>query len=470
MSSEPDDLRQQLVALNERVAKLEARLAETPPAAAGKLAVPVPNSGRSLESRIGSQLFNRIGIVAMLIGVAWFLKFAIDNHWIGPPARVLIGLIAGAGLITWSERFRSRGFSGFSLSLKAIGTGVLYLSLWAAFALFHLIPGEVAFVAMVLVTAWNAWMCWTQNSEALAFYAAVGGFITPVLLSNGESHELALFGYLLILDLAVLALVALRPWSRLLLAVFAGTVFYVATWSIRYYSSAQFSSTATCLSIFFLLFAAAPRVSRMGAQPQAAMLVALTLANATLGFFGFYLLLDDPGGAATQAGVAVAFAAFYLLLRSLPTRFALSSASQVHDGFRKSHDEFRKSLDLAIAIAYFGFALARAIHVYWWQTRYNGDRSLLHDYRIYAQFTYSASFMVFGALLLLLGFARSSAFLRWQALCILAITIGKVFLVDMSQLSQGYRILSFLGLGALLLTVSFVYQKDWLSLRRQSAR
>src|SRR5580698_3696000 len=143
MSSEPDDLRQQLAALNERVARLEARLAETPPAAVAKpFASPVPNSGRSLESRIGSQLFNRIGIVAMLIGVAWFLKFAIDNHWIGPPARVLIGLIAGAGLIAWSERFRTRGFSGFSLSLKAIGTGVLYLSLWAAFALFHLIPGE----------------------------------------------------------------------------------------------------------------------------------------------------------------------------------------------------------------------------------------------------------------------------------------------------------------------------------------
>jgi uncharacterized membrane protein len=63
------------------------------------------------------------------------------------------------------------------------------------------------------------------------------------------------------------------------------------------------------------------------------------------------------------------------------------------------------------------------------------------------------------------GFWRRSAFLRWQALVLLAITIGKVFLWDMNQLSQGYRILSFLGLGALLLAVSFVYQRDWLNLR-----
>jgi uncharacterized membrane protein len=68
-------------------------------------------------------------------------------------------------------------------------------------------------------------------------------------------------------------------------------------------------------------------------------------------------------------------------------------------------------------------------------------------------------------LLLAVGFWRRSAFLRWQALVLLAITIGKVFLWDMDQLSQGYRILSFLGLGALLLAVSFVYQRDWLNLR-----
>ena len=84
---------------------------------------------------------------------------------------------------------------------------------------------------------------------------------------------------------------------------------------------------------------------------------------------------------------------------------------------------------------------------------------------MYAQFTYSAWFMVFGAMLLATGFWRRSAFLRWQALVLLAVTIAKVFLADMSALSEGYRILSFLGLGALLLAVSFVYQRDWLNLR-----
>ena len=44
----------------------------------------VPPEKPSLESRIGSQLFNRVGIVALLVGMAWFLKYAIDQQWLGP--------------------------------------------------------------------------------------------------------------------------------------------------------------------------------------------------------------------------------------------------------------------------------------------------------------------------------------------------------------------------------------------------
>src|SRR4029077_12186953 len=57
-----------------------------------------------LESRIGSHWLNRIGITALLIGISYFLKFAFDNNWIGPAGRVTIGLIAGIGIVIWSER------------------------------------------------------------------------------------------------------------------------------------------------------------------------------------------------------------------------------------------------------------------------------------------------------------------------------------------------------------------------------
>jgi uncharacterized membrane protein len=65
---------------------------------------------------------------------------------------------------------------------------------------------------------------------------------------------------------------------------------------------------------------------------------------------------------------------------------------------------------------------------------------------------------------MIVGFWRRSAFVRWQALVLIAFTVGKVFLYDVSELDRGYRIVSFIVLGALLLAISFVYQRDWLML------
>jgi uncharacterized membrane protein len=81
----------------------------------------------------------------------------------------------------------------------------------------------------------------------------------------------------------------------------------------------------------------------------------------------------------------------------------------------------------------------------------------------------SGFLMLYGAVLLAIGFWRRSGFLRWQALALLVFTILKAFVYDMRNLSQGYRVVSLLGLGALLLAVSFAYQKDWLNLKGAGA-
>jgi uncharacterized membrane protein len=81
----------------------------------------------------------------------------------------------------------------------------------------------------------------------------------------------------------------------------------------------------------------------------------------------------------------------------------------------------------------------------------------------------SAFLMVYGGVLLAVGFLRRAAFVRWQALILIVFTIAKTFLYDMRNLSQGYRVVSFLCLGALLMAISFAYQKDWLALRDPAA-
>ena len=534
-------------------------------------------AAQSLESKIGSQWFNRIGILAILIAVAWFLKMAFDNHWIGPLGRVFIGLVAGAAIIAWSELFHKKGFTAFAYSLKAVGSGVLYLSLWASFSFFHLVPASVAFGAMILVTAFNGFMAWIQDAELLALYAIAGGLGTPLLLSTGENHEVTLFSYLLILDIAVLVLAALKPWSRLLFGAFVGTVVFVIGWWVTFYSDSAFGITAFFVGCFFLMFAFAPHLVRVKADNGATLSawdalagVLMPLANAAFGFIAFYALFDGRDAGWADPWLAVLFAAFYLALLQIPATGKLRPAGPVLSGLHltlavvfltlaiplkaKGHwltvgwlaegaallwgAARLKSLLLrvhsigclilglgalliteppafptpffnaqfgayCVGIAAFAFAcwiahtahiqeeaeqkggwallalltglvvsglillsVGLEIHHYW--SMPHGFRSMSD--RMYEQFSYSAWFMSYGAILLAVGFSRRSAYLRWQALVLLAVSIAKVFLVDVSELAEGYRILSFLGLGALLLGVSYVYQRDWLNLRNPERR
>jgi uncharacterized membrane protein len=444
VADQQDDLRQEIAGLKQRVARLEEALSQTRTADSAwepsQTAEIAPPPGESFESRLGSRIFNRIGIVAVLIGVAWFLKIAFDSRWLGSAGKVTAGGAAGLALYIWSERFRRHGYVAFSYSLKAVGAGLLYLSLWAAWSLFQLLTLPEAGAAMTLVAAANGLLAWQRNSEVMAFYAAIGGYLTPLLLSNGQNHEVALFSYLLILDVAALALDFVRPWPRLVLGAFLASALYGIGWTAFYYTEAQFGITLVFAILFLMLFAGVSlgRTGRASAdqEPGPGLLVAVAILNAVFGFFGMLYLFGQEG----RTWAAFALCLFYFALTRL-RRMA--------------------SLHLLVGTFFFLAAVSFGIYSFWESSGLD-----VVDRGIYEQISYSAWFMIFGAATLAAGFWRRSAALRWQGLIVLCLSIGKVFLVDMRTLSQGWRVLSFLGLGALLLIVSFVYQKDWLSLRR----
>ena len=439
MANEQEELKQQVAELAARVARLEATLAK--PVNIQPDAVPPQVSpakqNRSLESRIGSQLFNRVGIIAVLVGVAWFLKFAIDNQWIGPLSRVIIGVVAGLGLIAWSARFRRGGYAAFAYSLKAIGSGILYLSVWAAYALFHLISPAIAAIVMVLITVSNGLFAWQQGSEVLAFYALAGGYVTPLLLAGWSSRELPLFSYLLLLDLSAVLLAAGRHWPRLVYAGFFATSCFAIGWYARTNTAPDLAVSIALAAAFFLLFAYALEL-----PPVIGWRRALPPANAALAFAEIYLLMRlRHSGPGSDALLALAFAVFFLL--QLLRVHTASSAER-----------------LLMANAFVLLALLFIVDWLW-----AGSTTPFATRRMDEQLCYSGVLLGFGAILLAAGFLRNSQFLRWQALVLLALGGAKIFVVDIGRLSQGYRIVSFLGLGVLLLAVSFAYQRNWLNLR-----
>ena len=276
---------------------------------------------KSLESRLGAQVFNLVGLLALVIAAAYGLKLAIEHGYLGPVARVLVGIAVGVGTVLLSERLRRRGMVAFSYSLKALGSAVLYLSLWAAFRLYHLLPAGIALGAMVLVTAWNAFMAWSQDSKLLAGYALAGGFLTPLLLSAGGDHERFLFAYLGALDLVLVVLLRVKPWRALVLPAFGATAFFFAGWYVEFFHrhASAWDGQSTETALFVLMFGSIFAVVPLGgASAQATddviVPVLLPLGYGLFEGLALYAVVEDSGLHGGLAWLMVGLGAVYLAL------------------------------------------------------------------------------------------------------------------------------------------------------------
>jgi uncharacterized membrane protein len=76
------------------------------------------------------------------------------------------------------------------------------------------------------------------------------------------------------------------------------------------------------------------------------------------------------------------------------------------------------------------------------------------------QLSLSLLWALFGGALIAIGIRRRYAPIRYVAIALVGITIVKVFLVDLSGLEGIYRVLGLLAVGAILLIVSFLYQRS----------
>jgi uncharacterized membrane protein len=217
---------------------------------------PVPEAFQeSLESKIGGNLLNKIGMAAIILGMAYFLKYAIDNEWIGEAGRVMVGVLTGLGFVAWGEWLHRKAMRGYAVTILGGGVAILYFSIFAAFSFYHLLDQIPALLLMVLITAATVVMSVRYDSKTIAIFATVGGFMTPALLSTGKDNQNGLFTYILLVDLGVLALAYFKNWRVLNLLAFFFTQLIFVGWNLNFYNSTKLWRTEFWLTAFFLLFA-----------------------------------------------------------------------------------------------------------------------------------------------------------------------------------------------------------------------
>jgi uncharacterized membrane protein len=271
-----------------------------------------------LEKFIGENLANKIGIGILVIGIGFFVKYAIDQDWINEIGRVFIGILCGGILLGLAHRLRKR-FTAFSSVLVGGGIAVLYLTIYIAFHSYGMFSPFVAFMLMVVITGFAVTFSLAYNKVELAVVALLGGFASPLMVSTGEGNYIALFTYITILDVGMMVLSFYKKWPIVNIISYVFTIILYGSWLSTQFDHEKEGMIAGALifatGFYFVFFAMNLLNNLRERRPFVALDFALLLSN-TFFYYGAGIYVLNNAVAIDFRGL------FTLLLASFNFGFA----------------------------------------------------------------------------------------------------------------------------------------------------
>ena len=368
----------------------------------------------------------RAGIVILFFGAAFLAKYAAEHSMLPIELRLAAIAAGAAALLVVGWRLRETR-AIYAQILQGGGIAGLYLTVFAAARLYHLLPQGFALPLLVAVAIASALLAVAQGALALAVIGFAGGFLAPVLLSTGGGNHVALFSYYAVLNLGVFTVAWFRAWRVLNLVGFVFTFTITGAWRAFSYAPGNLVSADFFLLLFFVMYVG---ISILFALRQRPDLRGYVSGSLVFGLPVVVFTLQATLLAKTDYGLAfsaLGFAVFYLALA-----WTLFLSRHPHLGL------------LAEAFTALGVVFA-SLAV-----------PLAFDHQ-----TTAAMWAVEGAGLLWIGVRQDRKLARaFGALLQLAGGIG--FLMGLSRFAAGTPVLNTAFIGTLLLAVSGALSARWL--------
>ena len=286
-----------------------------PSTAAAETTITVPVSGRPnplWRWFAGGNALTRIGVVVLFFGVAFLLRYFAE-HFTVPIEWRLAGVAAGGFALVALGLRLAVARPGYGLSLQAAGAGVLYLTTYAAFQLYGVLPEASSIALLVAVSVLTVWLAVRSDSQPLAGLAVAGGFVAPMLIATGSDPAL-LFGYFAVLNGAIFVIAWRKAWRALNAVGFVSTFVLGAVWGHGFYRPEHSAVVQPYLILFFAFYVAiAILYARRGPLAAKDPVDGLLVFGVPLAAFALQvgLVRDERYGAAWSA---LALAAVYALL------------------------------------------------------------------------------------------------------------------------------------------------------------
>jgi hypothetical protein len=271
-----------------------------------------------MESQLTGRLLAWVGGAAVVLGAIFFLSLAFSRGWIGPEARVAMGLAGGAIAIGLGAWMFGRRQEQLGHVLIAVGLGVVSLALFAGTRLYGLFPPEVALVGSFVTALAVAAIAVRVNSEAVAIYGLIAVVAAPPVL--GAPANLTTVAFLGVTLVGTTAIALVRSWRWLPPVAFTITAPQLVAWLI---AKPDAATAVAALGAYWLLHAVAASADELRATQEQAETRAesLFVANSTIAVFGgLYVLWGAlaawEGAFVTAAALAhFAFGAYFVWRR-----------------------------------------------------------------------------------------------------------------------------------------------------------
>ena len=201
----------------------------------------------------GGNIFVRVGIIILFMGMTFLIRYAIGQNMI--PIELRLAIVGGVAiaLLIWGWKQREKK-GDFALVIQGGGIGLLYLTIFASFSLYRVLDSLLAFAMLGIIVILAAIMSVLQNARSLALFAAIGGFLAPILTSSGSNNYVGLFSYYTVLNIGIFAVAWFKSWRILNLTGFVFTFTISGVWGLLSYKPEYLSTTQPFLITFFLLY------------------------------------------------------------------------------------------------------------------------------------------------------------------------------------------------------------------------
>lgn len=375
---------------------------------------------------MGGNPVTRIGLLVLFCGVAFLLKYAAARDMLPIELRLAAVLLAGIALVVVGWRLREDNRT-YALLLQGGGIGIIYLTLFAAAKLYHLVPLPLCLVLMLALVGFSAALAILQNALPLAQFGTMGGFLAPVLMSTGSGNHVLLFSYYALLNASVFAIAWFRAWRSLNLTGFLFTFGIGSLWGAKAYAPHHFATTEPFLMLFFLFYVGISTLYALRQPPRFKGLVDGSLV------FGLPLIVFGLQSSMVYkyeyglAFTALGMGAFYVLLAT-----ALWHRHGV--GLRMLVEAF-----LALGVIFSSVAIPLGLDDQWT----------------------TAAWAMEGAALVWVGVRQERRLARWFGLLLQA-GAGIFFLGSLSDAQPGLPLLNGLFLGGGLISAAGLFSGIYL--------